>query len=133
MQAQKYWGVHSVSHLWNLPTFVVGFFEPTTWHDFNGSLLDRCAFLLLVYSVPQIWRLGKDMVLWTYVLGIIPAMSGTFVSFIRFESTVFPVFIGLAAFFAGSRRQFPRFLFLTFCITFHLLLLWRFVNFRWAG
>ena len=74
IQAQKNWGTHAISHLWNLPRFIVGFFEPTTWHDYAGSVLDRCAFMLLVYSLPLIWRLGKDMVLWTYVLGILPAI-----------------------------------------------------------
>jgi hypothetical protein len=133
MQAQKYWGVHSIGNLWNVPKFVAGFFEPTAWHDFSGSVLDRSAFLLVVCCLPLIWRLGKDLLIWTYVLAILPAMSGTFVSFTRFESTAFPVFIALALFFAGLRPKWPRMLLLALFGQLHLLLLWRFVNFRWAG
>lgn len=133
MEAQKYWGAHSISNLWNVPKFVMGFFEPTTWHAFKGSVLDRCAFLLLLYCLPLIWRLGKDLVVWTYVLGILPAMSGTFVSFTRFESTAFPLFIALAVFLSGRKARWPLIGFLTAMSVLHLILLWRFVNYRWAG
>ncbi len=133
MEAQKYWGVHSISNLWNLPKFVIGFFEPTTWHAFSGSVVDRCAFVLLVCCLPVIWRMGKDMLVWTYVLGILPAMSGTFTSFTRFESTAFPVFIALAVFFTSLKWRWPLIVFLALNIVLHVVLLWRFVNFRWAG
>ena len=53
-EAQKFWGVHSIGNLWNLPKFIIGFFEPTTWHGFRGSVLDRCAFMLLIYCFPLI-------------------------------------------------------------------------------
>jgi hypothetical protein len=133
MEAQKYWGAHAISNLWNVPKFVLGFFEPTHWHAFKGSVLDRCLFLGLLYSLPLIGRQGKDLLVWTCVLGILPAMSGTFVSFTRFESTVFPLFLALAAFTVSrkTRGLFP-------CLVgalaiLHLVLLWRFVNYRWAG
>ncbi len=133
LEAQKYWQVHSIGNLWNVPKFVAGFFEVSAWHDFRGSVLDRCLFLLLVYTLPMIWRLGKDMVVWTYVLGILPAMSGTFTSFTRFESCAFPLFIALAVFFTGLKRKWPVVLFVILSATLHVILLWRFINFRWAG
>jgi len=133
IEAQKYWGVHSIGNLWDVPRFVLGFFEPTKWHGFRGSVLDRCAFLLLLFCLPLIWRLGKDMVMWTYMLGILPAMSGTFTSYTRFACCAFPVFIALAVF---SERQAWRWLRMGLVATFgvlHIVLLWRFVNLRWAG
>ncbi len=133
LEAQKYWQVHSIGNLWDVPKFVAGFFEVSAWHEFRGSVLDRCLFILLVYTLPMIWRLGKDMAVWTYVLGILPAMSGTFTSFTRFESCAFPLFIALAAFFTGWKRKWPLVLFIIFSATLHAVLLWRFVNFRWAG
>ena len=133
MEAQRFWGVHSISNLWNLPKFIIGFFEPTTWHGFRGSLLDRCTFMLLVYCFPLIWQLGKDMVMWTYILGILPAMSGTFTSFTRFASSVFPMFIALAVVFVGMKRKWPLVIILVLSAVLHGILLWRFVNFRWAG
>jgi hypothetical protein len=133
LQAQKYWGAHSTANLWDLPKFLTAFFEPTTWHEFRGSLLDRCAFLLALSAVPLMWRVGKDMLLWTYVLGVLPAMSGTFVSCTRFESIAFPVFIGLPVLFARVRSKRPLILAVAIFGALHTVLVWRFVNFRWAG
>lgn len=134
MQAQKYWGnTHAVPHLWDVPKFAAGFFEVTKWHGFRGSLLDRIGFLLLLVCLPAIWRRGKDLLAWTYMLGIAPAMSGTFTSFLRYESTVFPLFIALAAAVVRFECAWPK----RFCLiagaTLHGLLLWQFVNYRWAG
>jgi len=133
IQAQRFWGVHSISNLFNVPKFVVGFFNPTQFHEFKGSVLDRCLFILLLYTLPVIWKLGKDQMVWTYMLGILPAMSGTFTSFTRFESTAFPLFIALAVFFANRKRKWPLWAFIILSAVLHGILLWRFVNFRWAG
>jgi len=131
--AQSYWGVHSISNLWNVPKFAIELVMPTTVHDFRGSVLDRCLFLVLIYLLPVVWRLGKDLVLWALMLGILPAMSGMFVSFTRFESTVFPLFIALAVFLARRKTQLPFICVLLVSSLLHSILLWRFVNFRWAG
>ncbi len=157
--AQKSWGVHSVWNLVNVPKFVVGFFNPTEWHEFTGSLLDRCVFVVLLYTLPVLWRLDKGLLVWTYWLGILPAMSGTFTSYTRFASCAFPVFIALGAFFGAERRErkteptpathtappaslvsrpWPlvpglKWALLAGFAALHIVLVWRFVNFRWAG
>jgi hypothetical protein len=131
--AQKYWGVHSVSNLWNLPKFVLQWFTPSTWHDFSGSLLDRCVFTLLVCCLPLICALDKKFIAWVYVLGILPAMSGMFTSYTRFASVVFPIFIALGVSFSPPSRLSLRYGLLATFATFHVILLWRYVNFQWAG
>jgi len=52
--AQKHWAVHSVHNLWDVPKFIIGFLSPTQWHAFRGSFLDRCAFVLLLYTLPAL-------------------------------------------------------------------------------
>jgi hypothetical protein len=133
MAAQQYWGVHSISNLWNVPKFVAALAMPTTLHDLRGSMLDRIMFLMVLYTLPLIWRLGKDMLVWTCVLAILPAMSGNFTSFTRFACCAFPVFLALAVL---SDRPGWRWLKSAVVGVFgilHMVLLWRFVNFRWAG
>lgn len=133
VQAQKYWGVHSINNLWNVPKFVFGLFTPTSWHDFQGSLLDRSVFMLVLYCLPVLWRLDKELLVWIYVLGVLPAMSGTFTSFTRFACCAFPVFISLGIVLGKPQRCWPRYGLLATFLVFHAVLLWRFVNFRWAG
>lgn len=133
MKAQRYWGVHAIDNLWDIPKFVVSLFQFSTWHGFTGSLLDRLAFLFLLKAIPSLWRAGKDLLVWVYALGIVPAMSGTFVSFVRFESCAFPVFLGWAVLLLGLRARWPRVVLVTASASVQGLLLWRFVNFQWAG
>lgn len=132
-EAQKHWDVHSISNLWNLPKFVAGFFLPTDWHAFRGSVLDRSSFMLLLYCLPVIWKLDKGLLVWSYVLGILPAMSGTFTSFTRFACCAFPMFIALGVFLSRPEHRSLRYGLLAVFVTLHVVLIWRFVNFRWAG
>jgi hypothetical protein len=131
--AQKHWGRHSVWHLVDVPKFVAGYFDVQAVHEWPSSLVDRIAFVLLLYMIPTIWRLGKDMMVWTYVLGVIPAMSGTFTSYVRYHSCVFPFFIALAVWLLARRAAWPRWAVLGIFAAGHAVLVWRFVNFRWAG
>lgn len=131
--AQRYWGVHSIFNLFNIPKFAVSFFQPTIWHGFEGSVLDRCAFVLLVWCLPIINRLGKDMLAWAFALGVLPAMSGTFTSFVRFEALVFPLFVALARFLIQPNRRIWLGWFLALNALLQGILLVRFINFRWAG
>jgi hypothetical protein len=131
--AQKHWKAHSIGNLWDVPKFVFEFFQPTSWHDFRGSLLDRCGFLLVAYAVAPLWRADKGLLVWLFVLAIIPAMSGTFVSFIRFESTAFPVFVALGLFFSKEENRWLGRALLAAMAGAHAVLLWRFVNYGWAA
>lgn len=144
--AQKYWGVHAVGNLVNVPKFVLGFFTPTDWHAFTGSLLDRGVFALVLYTLPVLWRLDKELLVWTYWLGILPAMSGAFTSFTRYASCAFPMFVALAFWLNGGRgggRMVPtgpaslRFWLKWGLVggfaALHVVLVWRHVNYQWAG
>jgi hypothetical protein len=131
--AQRYWGVNSVGNLWKVPKFVTGFFTATTWHEYTGSLLDRCSFVLLLYCLPAMWRLDKSWLVWTCVLGLVPAMSGTFVSFTRYMSCAFPVFVTLGVVLGKPEWRWSRYFLLAVFSALHVTLVWRFVNFRWAG
>ena len=132
-EAQRFWGVHSVSNLWNPPKFFLEWLNANEWHELRGSLLDRCAFLLLICCLPTIWRLDKRLVVWTYVLGILPAMSGMFTSFTRFGSTTFPMFIALSVWLGDRSRWRLRYGLLVVFGVLHALVAWRYVTFRWAG
>lgn len=140
--AQRYWGVHSVWNLVNLPRFVAAYFVPTEWHEFSGSLLDRCVFLVLLHTIPVLWRLDRNLLVWVLWLGVVPALSGSFTSYTRFASCAFPMFLGLAVYFhrvnptSAGRPRLRRIaawaLLATFALL-HVLLVWRHTNFRWAG
>ena len=132
-EAQKNWGVQSIGNLFNFPKFVLALFNPTVWHGFTGSLLDRCTFVLVLYCLPVIWRLDRTWFVWALVLGVVPAMSGMFTSFTRFASMAFPVYVALAVWLANPGRRHLRLVVLTSLVAMHFFLLWRFIFFQWAG
>jgi hypothetical protein len=70
---------------------------------------------------------------WAWVLGVMPAMSSTFTSFTRFASCAFPMFIALGEFLGRRQWRWLRWGLLAVFGVLHLALVWRFVNFRWAG
>jgi hypothetical protein len=133
-EVQKYWGVHSISNIFNVPKFVIGFFDvPLYVSPFNVIFLDRFVFLLMCYCVPILWRLDKSWLIWMIVLGVVPAMSGTFICFTRYACVVFPFFIALAVFLIKSQMRLLRWTTLTLFAVLHVVLVWQFVNFRWVG
>jgi hypothetical protein len=133
IDAQKYYGVQSIHNLFDPVRFVTQLFNPTTWHGFTGSLLDRCVFVLMIYCFPLIWKLDKSWLVWTFFLGVVPAVSGGFTSETRFVSVVFPMFVALGIWLSRPGMRWLRWITLTVFVTLHLILVWGFVNFKWAG
>ncbi|MGO8674428.1 MAG: hypothetical protein ACLQVX_01005 [Limisphaerales bacterium] len=133
MHAQRFWGVQSIHNIIDLPKFIEAYFSPTAFHELTGSLLDRIIFWGVVLTCPLVWRLGKDMVLWLMVLAFLPALSGDLASFTRFCAVAFPVFIALGVYFSARPGRWSALVCAGGCGGLHLVLLWRFVNYHWAG
>jgi hypothetical protein len=132
-EAQRFWGVHSLGNLLNIPKFVCGWCNPNDWHGFSGSLLDRAIFVVMMCCVPVLWRLSKPLVLWAYILGVVPAMSGAFTCYTRYASVAFPFFLALGVLLAPPDRRWLRYGVLGAFVVIHVALVWRYVNFQWAS
>jgi hypothetical protein len=133
--AQKQFGLQSIGNLFKFSHFLSTLISPANFHEVGGSSLDRCSFMLLMYVLPIIWRLDKSWFLWSLLLGIVPAMTGMFVSYTRFASVVFPLFIALAVFLnmPGFIFRWMRVVIIATFFILQIILVWRFVNYRWAG
>ena len=105
IRAQSYWGsVHSVKHLADPIGFVRGFFDVTSFHDVQGSLVDRLLFIVLIAILPAALSLPHRVGLWVLPLGIVPMVSGHFISSIRYFGLVIP-WILLAAALLHTRAK----------------------------
>lgn len=133
IEAQRHWGRHSIGNLFHVPRFVAEMFRPGCWHGFAGSFLDRVIFLPVLYSLPALWRRNREWAVWTWVLGVLPAMSGGFTSFTRFGAMVLPCFWLWALASGGSGGRPVRIGILATLGMLHAVLAWRFVRFVWAG
>ena len=136
VQAQHFWRQNralSGSLLLRPLESIQAFFNVTTWHGYTGSLLDRLIFLGFCAGLPWLWRRNKEWFWWAVALGLAPALFNSFVSFLRFASVVWPLFILLGERLVRLKQ--PWLLAAVFfpAVTLHLWLLWEHVNFRWAG
>jgi hypothetical protein len=133
--AQKRFECETIGNIFNLPKFIDSLFTLNGHQDPFESILSRCSFIMLLSCLPIIWRLDKGWFLWAVFLGVVPAMSGMFVSYTRFASVVFPLYIALATFLNKPgliSRCLLGVIICTFAVV-HAIILWKYVNFRWAG
>jgi hypothetical protein len=132
-EAQKHWGRHSILNLINVPKFVIEYLNPRYFHEFADSMLDRLCFLAVAYTLPALWRNERALIPWIYILGILPAMSGSFTSYIRFSGMAFPVFLMWSAHAPTRSLRTLRWVGLVILGLLHLHLVRNFVLGRWAG
>jgi len=109
------------------------YLSPRYFHEFADSVLDRLCFLAVAYSLPALWRAHRDLLPWVYVLGILPAMSGSFTSYLRFAGMAFPVFLVWSAPPQTRGQRILRGVGLVVMAGLHLHLARNFVLSRWAG
>jgi hypothetical protein len=140
VEAQKQIGFQSFANIFNVSGFLTTFYSAPNYGDAGSSFcrtsfIDRVFFVLLLYSIPTIWRLEKSWLLWALFLGVVPAMSGMYISYTRFASVVFPLFVALAVYFNRPGRLFRclRWIVVATLGILQIILTWRFVNYRWAG
>jgi len=132
-QVQYHWGTNNANNLFDLPKFILAFPEIYNWHDYSGSLLDRLVF---AYSLPPLfilWRYKRDWFWLAVVLCIFPAMIATYISYVRYLAVAFPVFLGWALMFDSLRSRYSLLTIYLVLIGLHAVLLWRHINFLWAG
>jgi len=132
-EAQKTWGRHSILNLIDVPKFVLEYLSPRYFHEFADYMLDRLCFLAVAYTLPCLWRKHRDLIPWVYVLGILPAMSGSFTSYIRFAGMAFPVFIAWSEPATSRPQRILRWAGGVTLVLLHLHLTRNFVLGRWAG
>lgn len=96
-------------------------------------IFDRALFVIVFAFLPFVWKLDKTWFAYAVVLGVLPAMSGHFISYTRFASVVFPVFVVMALRMDRPIGRLCGYLLLSVFAVLHVILLSRFLHFKWAG
>lgn len=108
------WGVHGVLH----------------------SGIDRVFFVVMLIGIVLVARREGRVGPWTLyssAMILVPAMTMSFMSFTRYPTVVFPIFIGFGAVLAKPRFRELRWLVLVMFLIVQFFLLIRHVNNHWAG
>jgi hypothetical protein len=71
--------------------------NPYTWNGPQTSFLNRAALVGVIVLLPFLHRrLGKDLFVYVLVVGVGPALLSDMMSYIRYASILFPIFIWAA-------------------------------------
>jgi hypothetical protein len=124
-------GSPALSELWNLKHFFAAFFQVTCWHGIRGSLMDRLWFALYLSCLPALWRHHRGLFWYALPMGLVPAMTLSFVSYTRHLLLVFPVFIVAADWL--EKRPLLRWSVLAASFALQLILLARHANNYWVA
>jgi hypothetical protein len=129
----------SIVRLFDPVTFARELFHVRKLHAFAGSLLERLSFFaylaVLVAMARRKPKSGSDRALFglSVAFGVIPAVTTVLMSFTRYLSVIFPVFVTLAEALAPRSRRWALAAVGTGFLALQLVLLYRHVTFRWAG
>ncbi len=115
---QQYVSHHSVLSLFNLFSFLGVFFHfPLALHGYTNSIFDRVFFLgFVLLSVLMIRRVSITLLLFSIAFGVLPVLSGSFMSYMRYVAVIFPLYIVLAQLVEEKKYQAFKFPLLFFFI-----------------
>lgn len=136
LSAQKefFIGQASLSTLLDFPRFLGRFFHVEALHDVDGSLIDRIMFVWYFLGLISL-LLKREFELFFLALpfGLVPAMSLGLMSFTRYVSVVFPMFVITGSLFNLEKRPRVFWSVVVLNLLIQYLFLVRHINALWAG
>jgi hypothetical protein len=123
----------SVLDIFRIPQFFRSFFNVASVHSALHSAVDRLFFLLFLATLPQLWRLDRRYFFYALGVGLVPAMSTSFMSYTRFVEMCFPMFIVIAQWMSNPRRTWLMWYYVTVSGITQGAFLIRSMNHHWAG
>ncbi len=116
--------------------FLSSLFDVWGLHGVLHSALDRFFFLILLLGLMLTTRLKQmstSLSLYSAAMVLVPAITMSFMAFIRYGGAAFPVFIAYGAVLSGDRRKELRWLLLVLFLMIQFFFLIRHVNSLWAS
>jgi hypothetical protein len=113
--------------------FIKLLFAPLKIHGILDSAIDRFWFIYFLCSLWPLWKKDRCYFAFALPLGIVPAMTISFMSFTRFALVIFPLFIITADRFIKEDRKYWLYAVLFVLFSIKILFLILHVNYQWVG
>ena len=121
----------SLIYVLDFPKFINSLFNITSFHDPQGSFLDRFIFVMAFWCVVRLWRIRPSWCMVSMLMLLVPAMTNQFLSFSRFTIVVIPLFIPMGEILIQLRWPALSALVIGSLAT-QFYLISRFFSFEWA-
>jgi len=123
----------SLAKLLRPDLFAAAFFDVTHMLAPRGGAMDRILFLVYAALLVPLWRRSKREFAWALLLGMIPAVSSSLMSFTRYLAVIFPLFTLAGGWLARAEQRGRRIRILAFCAGLQTLFFYLHVNNYWVG
>jgi Gpi18-like mannosyltransferase len=134
---QSFVAMPSAAKVLDVPGVVTTVLRPAVprmeWFGFLNSLADRIWFFWFLLALWPIYKEDRAWFWFAVVMGLVPAMSTSIMSYTRYVLMVFPMFFITARLFDKKpiRFGYPALLVILFGIQLYALV--RHINFEWVG
>jgi len=102
-------------------------------YGFMNAVWDRVWFIWFCVTLWPLYKRDREMFAYALVMGLVPAMTASFMSYTRYVLMVFPTFIMTAELLAPPRRNAFFAVTLALFFTLQILFLIRHINFYWVA
>lgn len=123
----------SIFQIFDIGSFIRSFFDIDSLHGMEGSVLDRIWFIVFCASLMGVWRIHPLLFWYALPMGLIPAMTVSFMAYMRYLLVVFPVFMLWGVRLARMRNSLGQAVILAGLFALQILFLLRHINNFWVG
>ncbi len=132
--AQKlYYANANAGRLLDPAGFLRSFLDAGFLHGMTGSMMDRLWFLIFLTTLYPLWRMDRTLFLFALTMGLVPAVTEWFISYTRYLSVVFPVFMVLGGWMGRDSCTAWRYTLLAGLFAVQILFLLMHINNYWVG
>ena len=123
----------SIKNMINVSGFTQALLNIGSLAGMMDGFLDRAFFVLLLLTLPAVWRLNRVWFWYVLAAGLVPALTSWFMSYRRYVMVLFPVFVVVAQWLGRTGK---RWVFWYYVILLAAIQAWavkEFMSFNWAG
>ncbi|KAF0181120.1 MAG: hypothetical protein FD161_426 [Limisphaerales bacterium] len=122
-----------ISNIFDLPKAVNAFLSPLELHGMLNSALDRGMFIFFIASLYLMFKHNRALFVYGLVIGLVPALAATFMSYSRNVLMCFPMIFVIALFLKDEAMAEIRWFVIAILLAIQACLLVRYIHFGWAG
>jgi hypothetical protein len=132
--AQRYVSEASMSKLFDVRSFVGNLFSTVRFsHNVTNSVFDRLWFVWFVLMLYPTVKINSTYFVYALFMGLVPAMTSSFMSYTRYMAIVFPLFLATASIFSKIQPDYWLWLVIAVLFSIQIIFLIRHVNFFWVA
>lgn len=133
-KAQKHYpNKPSIANIYNINDFTHAFTNIGSYDKMLDAALDRIMFIIIIISLPILYRFNKLWFYYTLPLAIIPAFTNYFLSYRRFALPCFLLIPVLILYLDSKYSKSLKYYYVSISIISYIYVAWQMSHNKWIG